>query len=371
MWNGGGEDADDGDYESFYGNDGQGLNVDSGEGPDVFEDLLDFDPDSGEVYMIVDELPQDSLEETEAIEYAGDYLSWVFFEARDRVKGKGKGKPGKQGKSKSFGKGKGQKGSFGKKPLPPGTFGVYGSYMEHRRALQDARKGRGFDRHGDHRPRLSLEQLQAKSRCHACRQVGHWSRNCPLKGCQRPATAGNQSTAQRPTTAMFFVEPSAQSSGYLTMIAANPTEEQYMSACQPDGLTQQQLSYFCFSSPSQPPPAPDIGDFLSYNFATAIETPGRALVDTAAQHGLIGQETLSKLDQHLANQFGMRIKRTNEDGGTVRGVCGSEERTPIAYVPIGIGGCSGLLRVQIVPGAVPCLLPAYLLTDIWAVLSTW
>ena len=56
-----------------------------------------------------------------------------------------------------------------------------------------------------------------------------------------------------------------------------------------------------------------------YNFATAIETPGRALVDTAAQHGLIGQETLSKLDQHLANQFGMRIKHTNEDGGAVRG----------------------------------------------------
>ena len=39
--------------------------------------------------MIVDELPQDSLEETEAIEYAGEYLSWVFFEARDRAKGKG------------------------------------------------------------------------------------------------------------------------------------------------------------------------------------------------------------------------------------------------------------------------------------------
>ena len=92
-------------------------------------------------------------------------------------------------------------------------------------------------------------------------------------------------------------------------------------------------------------------------------------MDTAAQHGLIGQETLSKLDQHLANQFGMRIKHTNEDGGAVRGVCWSEERAPIAYVPIGIGGCSGLLRVQIVPGAVPCLLPAYLLTDMGSVID--
>ena len=54
----------------------------------------------------------------------------MFFEARDRATGKGKrGKHSKHGKGKSFGKGKGQKGGFGKKPLPPGTFGVYGSYM--------------------------------------------------------------------------------------------------------------------------------------------------------------------------------------------------------------------------------------------------
>ena len=66
-------------------------------------------------------------------------------------------------------------------------------------------------------------------------------------------------------------------------------------------------------------------NLLSRHFATAIEIPGRALVDTAAQHGLIGQATLEKLDQHLMTTFGMRVKYTNEDGGTVRGVCGSEE----------------------------------------------
>ena len=110
-------------------------------------------------------------------------------------------------------------------------------------------------------------------------------------------------------------------------------------------------------------------DFLSYNFATSMETPGRALVDTAAQHGLIGRETLDKLDQHLLTSFGMKVQHSGEDGGTVRGVCGAEERTPIAYIPIGIGGCSGLLRVQIVPGPVPCLIPAYLLTDMGSVID--
>ena len=67
--------------------------------------------------------------------------------------------------------------------------------------------------------------------------------------------------------------------------------------------------------------------------------------------------------------FGLRVQYTNEDGGTVRGVCGSEEKTPIAYIPIGLSGCSGLLRVQIVPGPVPCLLPAYLLTDMGSIID--
>ena len=63
----------------------------------------------------------------------------------------------------------------------------------------------------------------------------------------------------------------------------------------------------------------------------------------------------------------MQVQYSNEGGGTVRGVCGSEEKAPVAYIPVGIGGCSGLPRVQIVPGPVPCLLPAYLLTEMGSV----
>ena len=53
----------------------------------------------------------------------------------------------------------------------------------------------------------------------------------------------------------------------------------------------------------------------------------------------------------------------------MRGVCGVEEKTPIAYIPVGVAGYSGQLRVQIVPGSVPCLVPAYLLTDLGSVID--
>ena len=53
----------------------------------------------------------------------------------------------------------------------------------------------------------------------------------------------------------------------------------------------------------------------------------------------------------------------------MRGVCGSEETTQIAYVPIGLGGKSCVLRIQVVPGDIPFLLPAYFLSELGAVID--
>ena len=84
---------------------------------------------------------------------------------------------------------------------------------------------------------------------------------------------------------------------------------------------------------------------------------------------LIGANTLQRHDRLLQDRFGIRVQWTNEHGGSVRGVCGQEETTRICYIPIGLGGKSGVLRVQVVPGDIPMLLPAYLLTDLEAVID--
>ena len=110
--------------------------------------------------------------------------------------------------------------------------------------------------------------------------------------------------------------------------------------------------------------------FLSYTYASSdSEDAGSALVDTAAQHGLIGRDTLARHDQFLQQHFQLRVQYSDEKGGTVRGVCGSEEITQVAYIPIGIGGRGGILRVQVVPGGVPCLIPAYFLDQLGAVID--
>ena len=101
-----------------------------------------------------------------------------------------------------------------------------------------------------------------------------------------------------------------------------------------------------------------------------MSEPGSsALIDTAAQHGLIGEETLHKHDQTLQRELQLRVQVTNEDGGVVRVVCGAEQITKIAYISIGLGSKAGVLKVQVVPGNIPCLLPAYLLTKLGAVID--
>ena len=183
--------------------------------PDLFEDLLEFDESDGGVYLCLDDPLPPMMDEDEAVSYAGELLSFVYGEAADRWhKGKGKGK---KGKSKGKGKGKDFKGR-GK------GFGVYGTYADHRKALQDARTSRGFG-HGKggsytgSRPRTSLQEIQNRSRCHNCRQMGHWSKDCPQKRrvpspqSPRPNNGppASGSRPSGPSTNLFFMgTPSCQ-----------------------------------------------------------------------------------------------------------------------------------------------------------------
>ena len=101
-----------------------------------------------------------------------------------------------------------------------------------------------------------------------------------------------------------------------------------------------------------------MGEFsaLSYVYMARDEIgAGTALVDTAAQHGLVGSKTLQRHDALLQQMYGLQVQHSPEDGGKVTGVCGMEENPGIAYVPIGLAGKCGMLRVQIVGGDVPFL----------------
>ena len=91
----GAEDEDQGYYEDTGYQDY--LAEEPGEDMDMFEDLLEFD-EEGQAYMVLEESLPQMMDEADAVELAGSYLTFVFYEAADRLKGKGKGKGKSSGK---------------------------------------------------------------------------------------------------------------------------------------------------------------------------------------------------------------------------------------------------------------------------------
>eukprot|EP00439_Symbiodinium_sp_Y106_P075232 s1629_g14.t2 len=186
--------------------------------------------------------------------------------------------------------------------------------------------------------------------------MGHWSRDCPQR--RRPPSMPStrpsspspspRSNGPPPSANMFFVsEPNRGAND-----AGEATWTQLLNGASSafTGFAEQT----CFAEDCEPDmePSSAVGvympqcyeTFLSYTYASSTEEAGgSALVDTAAQHGLIGEQTLRKHDLYLQQHYRLRVQITGEEGG--------------------------VLRVQVVPGCVPCLLPAYLLTQTGAVID--
>ena len=308
---------------------------------DPFEDLICMNENEEAQMVFQDELPV-IMDEADALEAVSNQIEENYYETQNRMQSKGKGfkGKGKKGKSKSPTRTYGQGApSFGS--------GKGGGYLEHRRLLQASRNGRGYDRPWTRTgSRMSLNDLKAKTRCHTCKQVGHWSKECPHRAKTTSPTSRSSSSTGAMSAGMstgFFIQPPAKLAGaFLTTTTELETKSKYIAA-----------------------------EFtgLSFVFLAVHEDQGTALVDTAAQHGLVGRETLEQHDTLLQERFGLRVQWSHEAGGSVRGVCGKEESTSIAYVPIGLGGKSGVLRVQVVPGTIPFLIPAYFLSNVGAVID--
>ena len=92
-----------------------------------------------------------------------------------------------------------------------------------------------------------------------------------------------------------------------------------------------------------------------------------AIVDTAAQDGLVGEMALQRLKEQLS-QRGLQIAHTNKSA-RAHGVGVQAQVVGIAAVPLGIAGTTGILEVTVVKGDVPLLLPIKLFRDSKAVVD--
>ena len=75
-------------------------------------------------------------------------------------------------------------------------------------------------------------------------------------------------------------------------------------------------------------------------------TPGFALIDTGAQHGVIGKDNFRKLCDRLAKQ-NLRPREVKSSVTGATGIGGDTNFLGTYEIPVGVAGCSGVLTLSV------------------------
>ena len=228
------------------------------------------------------------------------------------------------------------------------------SYQEVRKALRDQRtsrgyfdrgnKGKGFKGGGKGKlQKVHLEQLKLRTRCHRCKAIGHWAREC--KGEEKPwPSSGTQPSASS-------AAPSR--SGFLVTSSVRSTEQ--------DGETSFWLRAFIQEQKAKTQLAlKDVEQYKERSgdpFIGIVTKSHEGVVDTAAEGGLIGSIALRRLEEVLSYQFGLCCKRLSNQHSSAKRVGGQAKVLEVVLIPMGIDGFNGLLEATVIEGEVPLLLP--------------
>ena len=161
-------------------------------------------------------------------------------------------------------------------------------------------RGKGKSQQGPrHGKGISIDELKSRTRCRACGQIGHWSRECPTtsKSSGPPSAAKSSASASSSQRTCVYWAGGGQ----------NPTEEFVASSAA--GVKS------VFLATEKPGVSVTEMPFIGVGASNA-----EAIVDTAAQEGLIGRPALLQLLEAL-RPFSLKWRWTGE-ASEARGVGG-------------------------------------------------
>ena len=81
-------------------------------------------------------------------------------------------------------------------------------------------------------------------------------------------------------------------------------------------------------------------------------TPGQALVDTGAEHGVVGPAAYRVIVGKLP-ESGLKPRPVLNPGIRATGVGGASDVQGASEIPVGLDGCSGLLTIHVLDDASP------------------
>jgi hypothetical protein len=237
------------------------------------------------------------------------------------------------------------------------------AYQDVRRALKEQRSGRGFFGGGKGKgsgvfgkssgkgkmQKVHLEQIKLRTRCHRCKAIGHWAREC--KNEERPwsSVSGSQQSNQSTSAKSGFLVVSGEGQ-------VRPQEQFWLKQFV-EGRKAERLAAASDSA------AYKERERVSFNGIVTESHDG--VVDTAAEGGLVGSHALDRLLQHLRQAHGLQGKWIPKTSAA-KGVGGQAKVLGVILLPLGIGGINGVLEATVVEGEVPLLLPVRLMRALHA-----
>lgn len=179
--------------------------------------------------------------------------------------------------------------------------------------------------------KVHVDMLKLRTRCAKCGIIGHWAKECT----NEPNARGRQREAMSGKT------------GFCEMSAGGSQSEGFFFG---DQHQHEPLTLGSFLPKRQmKSPITNAGSF--HGLTTRSE---HGVVDTAAQGGLIGRESLQRLEGALS-RHGLKVLRTEKEA-QARGIGGKAHVCGVVEIPLGIAGINDLLECTVVEEEVPLLL---------------
>jgi len=180
------------------------------------------------------------------------------------------------------------------------------------------------------RPKMwTKSSLVGRTKCARCGQVGHWARTCT----NPPDERGKRRTGMSSTGFMIAEDENASiPAAFIFMFS------------------------FAF---------PETMETLIGLFVTA----GFGLLDTGAQHGVIGLDDYKRWCERLAQQ-GLKPRILPTWTATAVGVGGGTSFLITAELPVGVQGVSGCLVVNVIQNKLPLLIPMSFCKKLGMILDT-